>query len=86
MTVPNGEKDMLAYIYRLIRDFEQEHGINPNLLYLNRVHSEHLKASFAENYSMHDITELLEVELVLDQDIMHPHVAWVHSAQRKIAS
>jgi len=77
---------MLAYIYRLIRDFEQQHGMYPNILFLNRDHSEHLKASFSENYSMHDITGFLQVELVLDQDSMHPHVAWVHSAQKKIAS
>ena len=77
---------MLAYIYRIIRDFEQEHGIHPNLLYLNRFHSEHLKSAFSEKYSMQHIAEVLKLELVIDQDSMHPHVAWTQSAQKKIAS
>jgi hypothetical protein len=77
---------MLAYIYRIIRDFEQEHGIHPNLLYLNRLHSEHLKSAFSENYSMQRIAEVLQLELVIDQDSMHPHVLWTQSAQKKIAS
>jgi hypothetical protein len=77
---------MLAYIYRLIRDFEQEHGIQPNLLYLNRFHTEHLKTAFAEQYSLQQITEMLQMELVVDQGIVHPHVVWAQSAQRKKAS
>jgi len=76
---------MLGYIYRLVSDFEHEHGIHPNLLYLNQLHSEHLKTAFAEDYSMNLIMELLHMELVIENDIMHPHVAWRHAAQRKIA-
>ena len=76
---------MLAYIYRLIRDFEQQHEILPNMLYLNRFHFEHLKAAFNESYSLQNIRDILQVELVIDQDVIHPHAAWVHSAQSRIA-
>ena len=76
---------MLGFIYRLVNDFEHEHGIQPNLLYLNQFHSEHLKTAFAENYSMKSIMELLNMELVIENDIMHPHVAWRHAAQRMMA-
>jgi len=77
---------MLAYIYRLIRDFEQEHGITPNLLYLNGFHSEHLKIAFCDNYSIENITDVLQMELIIDQSVMHPRVAWAQSALRKKAS
>ena len=76
---------MLGYIYRLVSDFEHEHGIHPNLLYLNQFHSEHLKTAFAEDFSLPRIMQLLDMELVIENDIMHTHVAWTHSAQRMVS-
>lgn len=73
---------MLGFICRLASSFEQEHGIRPNLLYLNRIHSEHLKASFDETYSFHQIMDMLRMEIVIDPEIMHPHVAWTRVAHR----
>ena len=73
---------MLDYIYRLVRNYEQEHGIHPNLLYLNRMHSAHLKSAFDERYTMAQITQLLQMELVIDSEIMHPQVAWTLSGHR----
>lgn len=77
---------MLAYLYRLIQDYHQQHGFQPNLLYLNRFHCEYLRAAFADNYTLQDITNVLELELVIDQEIIHPHVAWTHTVQKKEAS
>ena len=76
---------MLGFIFRLVRDFEVEHGIHPNLLYLNRFHAEHLKGAFAEDYSMSQIMDVLGMELIINHDIMHPHVAWTQMAQRAAA-
>ena len=73
---------MLGYIYRLINGFEQEHGIQPNLLYLNRMHSDHLQSSFDESYSLGQIMAMLQMEMVIDPEIMHPRVAWSSAAQR----
>ena len=73
---------MLDYIYRLVSGFEQEHGVHPNLLYLNRIHSEHLKSSLDERYSLGQIMNLLHMEMIIDPEIMHPHVAWTQTAQR----
>ena len=76
---------MLAYIYRLINGFEQKHGVPPNTLYLNHAHSQHLQASFDEDYSLAQIMETLQMEMVIDPELMHPHVAWTQVA-RRIAS
>ena len=73
---------MLGHIYRLIADFERSHGIHPNLLYLNQLHSQHLVDAVDENMSMSQICELLDMELIIDHDIMHPHVAWTLSASK----
>ena len=71
---------MLGFIYSLVREFEVEHGIRPNLLYLNRFHAEHLKAAFDQDYSLPQIMSVLEMELMIENDMMHPHVAWTQVA------
>lgn len=76
---------MLGFIYRLMREFETEHGIRPNLLYLNRFHAENLKASFDENYCLSQIMGVLNMELVIENDMMHPHVAWTQVANKAAA-
>jgi hypothetical protein len=76
---------MLSYIYRLVSDFEHEHGIHPNLLYLNRHHIVHLKSSFAEGYTLQQIMAILGMELIIEEDIMHPHANWTNVAQSRIA-
>lgn len=77
---------MLAYIFRLIRDFEQEHEIHPNLIYLNKFHFENLMNAFSETYSLQDITDILHVKLIVNPDITHPQVSWSHIAEERIAS
>ena len=67
---------MLGFICRLINSFEQEHGVRPNLLYLNRMHCKELKAAFDEGYSFSRIIAMLEMDIIVDPEIMHPHVAW----------
>ena len=73
---------MLGHIYRLVRGFEQEHGILPNLIYLNLEHMDHLKAAFDASYSLEQIISMLRMEMIIDHSIVHPHVAWTHTAQR----
>ena len=73
---------MLSYIYRQIRAFENQHGVLPNLLYINEEQAEHLKESVSEDYTLRDIAELLQLEVVINQDVLHPHVAWTQSQIR----
>ena len=73
---------MLSYIYRQIREFEHQHGILPNLLYINEVQAEHLKQSVAEGYTIQDIAELLQLEVIINKEVLHPQVAWTQSAIR----
>ena len=73
---------MLSFIYRLVSEFEREHGIHPNLLYLNDKHAEYLQQSFSNGFRLHSIMKFLQMELIIDKSIAHPHVAWTHTAQR----
>lgn len=72
---------MLGFIYRLVREFEREHGIQPNLLYLNRFHAENLKASFDQDYCLAQTMELLSMELVIENEMTHPRVVWSQVAE-----
>ena len=69
-----GGNDMLGYIYQLVRGFEQEHGVQPNLLYLSRFHSEHLKSAFDERFSLGQIMDMLQMEMITGPDrIIYPY-------------
>ena len=74
---------MLSFIYSLIRNFEQEHGIHPNVLYINEVHAHYLKTGFAEHYSYQAIRDLIRMELVISRETVHPNVAWTASIARQ---
>ena len=74
---------MLGFIYRLVSEFEHEHGIRPNLLYLNRFHLAKLTAAFDHDFSMAQIMELLKMELIIENEMMHPRVVWSQVAEGK---
>lgn len=69
---------MLSFIYRLVRDFEKEHGIHPNLLYLNQKHLQSLYQQLESDEQLDRLVSLLGMEIVITQEVMHPHVAWTH--------
>jgi len=69
---------MLDYIYRLTRNFEKAHSFKPNLLHLNQQHCEHLKLSFSTDLSLQQIINILGMEVIIDQDVIHPKVSWSH--------
>lgn len=73
---------MLSFINRLVRDFELEHGVRPNLLYLNRFHVEHLKTAFDSDYTMSQILDVLGMELIIENSITQPHVVWTQTTRR----
>ena len=73
---------MLGFIYRLMVGFEQEHGYLPNTLYMNKSHVEHLTAAFDEQTTLGQIMDMLAMEMILDQEAMHPRVSWTQAAQR----
>lgn len=69
---------MLSFIYRLIHDFEKEHGIRPNLLYVNPIHLQVLKNQLDAESQLDDIVELLGMEIMVTSEVIHPHVVWTH--------
>lgn len=76
---------MLSFIYRLVRDFEKEHGLQPNLLYLNPVHLSRLREQLASDGQDETRVSLPGMEIIVSREVIHPHVAWSHMPwQRKV--
>jgi hypothetical protein len=76
---------MLSFIYRLARDFEQEHGIHPNLLYLNPTHLQSLREQLDGSEQLDRVVQLLGMEVMVTREAMHPHVAWTQLPWRRQA-
>jgi Iap family predicted aminopeptidase len=74
---------MLSFIYRLTRDFEKEHGFIPNLLYVNGDHLSVLRIDLAGIPQLAGVTRLLGMEVVVSDEVTHPHVAWSCPAQNR---
>jgi hypothetical protein len=70
---------MLSYIYSVAKEFEQEHGFSPNLLYMNYAHLECLKQQLEDPNDFNSILVFLGMELILEQETVHPSVAWAHT-------
>ena len=69
---------MLSFIYRLSRDFENEHGIHPNLLYLNPSHLKFLREQLDNEAQLDNIVKILGMEIMVTTEVIHPHVVWTH--------
>ncbi len=77
---------MLSFVYRLVRSFEQEHGVHPNLLYLSPAHLQSLREQLDACEQMDDIVSLLGMEVIVTDETIHPHVAWTAMQWRRQAS
>ncbi len=73
---------MLSYIFRLVDHFQRQHGVEPNLLYLNELHMLELKKAFSSNQTIPSITDFLRMDIIISCEITHPHVAWMQTAHR----
>jgi len=73
---------MLSFIYRLVNDFQREHRFRPNVLYINPIHLDRLHSDFANQKDLVEISRLLDMEILLSPDAVHPHVAWSQAASR----
>ncbi|HEY0720555.1 MAG TPA: hypothetical protein VGE50_04825 [Gammaproteobacteria bacterium] len=73
---------MLSFIYQLARTFELEHGYPPNLLYLNPRHYPALMSALPEEGTHEQLRQRLTMEIILTDEVVHPHVAWTRLALR----
>lgn len=73
---------MLSFLYRLNRAFEREHGYRPNTVIMNAEHFRLLQQSLPAAGDDRELHRLLGMDVILNPDCVHPHVAWTPPAQR----
>jgi hypothetical protein len=67
---------MLSFLYRLVERYHREHGLHPNLLYLNPQHYQRLLESLPEMADQEEVSRFLIMQIVISPETVHPHVAW----------
>jgi len=77
---------MLNYVYQVVSQFETEHGYSPNLIYLNYTHLECLKQEMADPHDLDGIVQLLGMEIIIHQDVVHPMVSWANAPWKQAIS
>lgn len=70
---------MLSYVYQVTSQFEMEHGFSPNLIYMNYTHLECLKQEMEDPLDLDSMVQLLGMEIIVHQDVVHPTVSWADS-------
>jgi hypothetical protein len=81
-----GAATMLSFLYSLVREFRAEHGYAPNLVYLSAAHYSRLSSEVPQFRSHDQITQFLQMEIVISNDALHPHVAWIRPRHLRYAA
>lgn len=72
---------MLDHILATTQAFEREHGIAPNVVYLNTTHFNALRATCPGLFKGDDTTRLgIQLVIVTDSMLMHPRAACLPGA------
>jgi len=77
---------MLSFIYGLVRRFEAEHSVPPNLLYLSSHHLDHLRHELHASLNIDMLPHLLGMEIVISNETAHPRVSWAPIAWDRAAT
>lgn len=72
---------MLSFIYRLVREFEAEHGYRPNLLQISPQHFTELRLNLPDFTHRDEMTRFLGMRIIFSREAIHPHVAWTATAE-----
>ena len=68
---------MLSFLYRLVENYHREHGLHPNLLYVNQWHYQKLLECLPEMKSQEEVSRFLMMQIVISPEAVHPYVAWL---------
>lgn len=75
---------MFSHIVSLVQDYEQGHGMRPNVVYMNETHYSYLREEMPGVRDHNEVVRILGVDIALADDILHPQVATVRFAAENI--
>lgn len=73
---------MLSFLYRLARAYREEHGYRPNVVVMNAAHYRLLLDSLPGLANSGDLAHFLGMDVILSEESVHPHVAWMPQSRR----
>lgn len=68
---------MLSHIVSLVNNYESNHGIRPNLVFMNETHYGLLREELPGVRDHDDVTSIIGVDIALSDEAIRPHVATV---------
>ena len=68
---------MLSHIVNLIRSYETQHGVKPNLVYMNETHYLYLREELPGVRDHDEVTNILGADIALNETTICPQVATV---------
>lgn len=68
---------MLSHIVSMVNSYEHDHGEKPNVVYMNEMHYLYLREELPGVRDHNDVVSILGVDIALNEDAIHPHVATV---------
>jgi hypothetical protein len=75
---------MLSHIVNLVNRYENNHGLKPNVVYMNETHYSYLREELPGVRDHHDVISIIGVDIALSDDVIHPQVATVRFAAENI--
>ena len=75
---------MLSHIVSLVSNYEQDHGMRPNLVYMNETHYGYLREEMPGVWDHDDVVSLLGIDIALSDIAIRPHVATVNYCAENI--
>jgi hypothetical protein len=75
---------MLSHIVTLLNSYERNHGVRPNLVYMNETHYGYLREELPFVRDHNDVIAILGVDIALNDEAMNPQAATVRFAAENI--
>lgn len=75
---------MLSHIVSLVSVYEKDHGLRPNLVYMNETHYGYLREEMPGIWDHNDVVSMLGIDIALSDEAIRPHVATVSYCEENI--
>lgn len=79
-----GVEQMLSHIVTLLSSYERNHGVRPNVVYMNETHYGYLREELPFVRDHNDVIAILGVDIALNDEAMNPQAATVRFAAENI--
>ncbi len=68
---------MLSFVVTLISQYERQHGVRPNLLYMNEAHYLYLREELPGVRDHDDVAAMVGTDIALSDEALSPFVSTV---------